>query len=139
MGYAVPAAIAAKLSHPQREVVCVAGDGCFLMSSQELATAVELNLRIVFLVVNNACYGTIRMHQEARFPGRQMATALTNPDFVALARAYGLAAWRVTATAEFAAALAAARAHAGPALIELVTSIEDISPGRRLTGAAVRS
>ncbi|MGA2190752.1 MAG: thiamine pyrophosphate-dependent enzyme [Steroidobacteraceae bacterium] len=139
MGYAVPAAIAAKLSHPQREVVCVAGDGCFLMSSQELATAVELNLRIVFLVVNNACYGTIRMHQEARFPGRQMATALTNPDFVALARAYGLAAWRVTATAEFAAALSAARAHAGPALIELVTSIEDISPGRRLTGAAVRS
>jgi acetolactate synthase-1/2/3 large subunit len=135
MGYAVPAAIAAKLNYPQREVVCVAGDGCFLMSSQELATARALNLRIVFLVVNNGCYGTIRMHQEARFPGRQMATALDNPDFVALAQAYGLAAWRVVSTSEFAAALASARAHAGPALIELVTSIEDISPGRRLTVA----
>lgn len=136
MGYAVPAAIAAKLAHPQTEVVCVAGDGCFLMSAQELATAAALNLRILFLVVNNGAYGTIRMHQENRFPGRTVATELANPDFVALARAYGLAAWKVAATHEFAAALAAARAHAGPALIELVTSIEDISPGRRLKGTA---
>jgi acetolactate synthase-1/2/3 large subunit len=136
MGYAVPAAIAAKLAQPQTEVVCVAGDGCFLMSAQELATAAALQLRIVFLVVNNGSYGTIRMHQESRFPGRTVATQLANPDFVALARAYGLAAWRVTATAEFAAALAAARSHEGPALIELVTSIEDISPGRRLKGTA---
>ncbi len=135
MGYAVPAAIAAKLTFPQREVVCVAGDGCFLMASQELATAAALGLRIVFLVVNNGCYGTIRMHQEQRFPGRPMATALANPDFVALAQAYGLAAWRVGATAEFADALAAARAHPGPALIELTTSIEDIAPGKRLTAA----
>jgi acetolactate synthase-1/2/3 large subunit len=134
MGYAVPAAIAAKLAHPQTEVVCVAGDGCFLMSAQELATASALQLGIVFLVVNNGSYGTIRMHQETRFPGRTVATELVNPDFVALARAYGLAAWKVTATREFAAALAAARAHAGPALIELVTSIDDISPGRRLKG-----
>jgi acetolactate synthase-1/2/3 large subunit len=132
MGYAVPAAIAAKLAYPDREVVCVAGDGCFLMSAQELATAAALKLHIVFLVVNNGSYGTIRMHQESRFPGRTVATELANPDFVALARAYGLAAWRVGATPEFAAALAAARAQAGPALIELVTSIEDISPGRRL-------
>jgi acetolactate synthase-1/2/3 large subunit len=135
MGYAVPAALAAKLTFPQREVVCVAGDGCFLMSSQELATAAALGLRIVFLVVNNGSYGTIRMHQELRFPGRPMATALANPDFVALARAYGLAAWRVAATGEFAAALAAARAHSGPTLIELQTSIEDIAPGKRLTAA----
>jgi acetolactate synthase-1/2/3 large subunit len=135
MGYAVPAAIAAKLTHPEREVFCVAGDGCFLMSSQELATAAALRLRIVFLVVNNSSYGTIRMHQELRFPGRQMATALVNPDFVALARAYGLAAWQVAATADFGAALRSARAHPGPSLIELVTSIEDISPGRRLGGA----
>jgi acetolactate synthase-1/2/3 large subunit len=133
MGYAVPAAIAAKLNHPREEVVCVAGDGCFLMSCQELATAVAERLRIIFLVVNNGSYGTIRMHQESRFPGRIMGTALANPDFVALARAYGLAAWRVTATAQFGAALAAARAHDGPALIELVTSIEDIAPGRRLS------
>jgi acetolactate synthase-1/2/3 large subunit len=132
MGYAVPAAIAAKLNYPQEEVVCVAGDGCFLMSCQELATAVAERLRIIFLVVNNGSYGTIRMHQESRFPGRIMGTALANPDFVALARAYGLAAWRVTATAQFGAALAAARSHDGPALIELVTAIEDIAPGRRL-------
>jgi acetolactate synthase-1/2/3 large subunit len=72
------------------------------------------------------------MHQEARFPGRSIATALDNPDFVALARAYGLAAWRVTATVDFGAALEAARAHSGPSLIELVTSINDISPGREL-------
>ncbi|MDB6083297.1 MAG: thiamine pyrophosphate protein [Gammaproteobacteria bacterium] len=136
MGYAVPAAIAAKLEFPQREVVCVAGDGCFLMSSQELATAVALDLRIVFLVINNGSYGTIRMHQETRFPGRQIATSLANPDFVALARAYGLAAWRVAVTEDFPAALEYARAHAGPALIEVVTSIEDIAPGRHLTVAA---
>jgi acetolactate synthase-1/2/3 large subunit len=132
MGYAVPAAIAAKLAFPRQEVICVAGDGCFLMSSQELATAVALDLRVVFLVVNNGSYGTIRMHQEARYPGRPIATALDNPDFVALARAYGLGAWRVAATADFGAALEAARAHSGPSLIELVTSINDISPGRAL-------
>jgi acetolactate synthase-1/2/3 large subunit len=73
------------------------------------------------------------MHQESRFPGRRVATDLANPDFIALARAYGLAAWRVGSSAQFPAALAAARAHSGPSLIELVTSIEDISPGRRLT------
>ena len=135
MGYAVPAAIAAKLTFPEREVIGVAGDGCFLMSCQELATAAALNLKITFIVVNNATFGTIRMHQEMRFPGRRVATALSNPDFVALAAAYGLAAWRVRATADFGAALAAARAHPGPSLIELVTSIEDIAPGRQLNMA----
>jgi acetolactate synthase-1/2/3 large subunit len=105
------------------------------MSCQELATAAALNLAILFIVVNNGTYGTIRMHQEMRFPGRRVATALTNPDFVALARAYGLAAWRVETTAAFGPALAAARSHAGPSLIELVTSIEDIAPGRRLNMA----
>lgn len=141
MGYAVPAAIAAKLVHPEREVVCVAGDGCFLMAVQELATAAALDLGVVFLVVNNGTFGTIRMHQESRFPGRRIATELANPDFVALARAFGLAAWRVTETHEFGAALRAARQHPGPALIELQTSIEDISPGRRLSalGAAARN
>jgi acetolactate synthase-1/2/3 large subunit len=134
MGYAVPAAIAAKLARPEQEVVCVAGDGCFLMSAQELATVAALKLRILFLIVNNGSYGTIRMHQEARFPGRRVGTALVNPDFVALARAYGLAAWRVTATDGFPAALSAAREHAGASLIELVTSIEDIAPGRHLIG-----
>ncbi len=132
MGYAVPAAIAAKLSFPEREVVGVAGDGCFLMAVQELATAAQLGLHLIYLVVNNQSYGTIRMHQEQRFPGRRVATDLSNPDFVALGRAFGLGAWRVAATAEFAPALRAARAHPGPALIELVTSIRDISPGKRL-------
>ena len=136
MGYAVPAAIAAKLALPQVEVVCVAGDGCFLMSAQELATVAALQLRILFLIVNNGSYGTIRMHQQARFPGRQIGTSLVNPDFLTLARAYGLAAWRVAATADFDAALSGARAHAGPSLIELLTSIEDIVPGRRLSSAA---
>lgn len=132
MGYAVPAAIAAKFAYPEREAVCIAGDGCFLMSSQELATAAAHRLKVVFVVVNNGIYGTIRMHQQTRFPGRTIATDLANPDFVAYARAFGLGAWRVTRTAEFADALRAARAANGPALIELVTSAEDISPGRRL-------
>ncbi len=135
MGYAVPAAIAAKLAHPAREVVCVAGDGCFLMSAQELATAAARGLKILFLVVNNGSYGTIRMHQESRFPGRSVATELHNPDFVAYARAFGLRAQRVARTADFAAALAEARAAPGPALIELVTSVVDIAPGKRLPGA----
>jgi len=133
MGYAVPAAIAAKLCFPEQEVICVAGDGCFLMSCQEMATARALSLKMIFIVVNNGTYGTIRMHQEMRFPGRPVGTALTNPDFVALARAYGLAAWRVEKTADFAAALSVARAQDGPALIELLTSIDDIAPGRRLS------
>lgn len=135
MGYAVPAAIAAKLEHPEREVVCVAGDGCFLMASQELATAAALELGILFLVVNNGSYGTIRMHQENRFPGRTIGTNLRNPDFAALARAYGLHAARVGTTAGFAPALAAARAAGGPALIEVLTSVDDIAPGRRLNAA----
>jgi acetolactate synthase-1/2/3 large subunit len=135
MGYAVPAAVAAKIVLPEREVVCVAGDGCFLMSAQELATVSALGLKILFIVVNNGTYGTIRMHQESRFPGRPIGTALSNPSFTGLARSFGLAAWRVTTTEEFPGVLAAARSDAGPALIELETSIEDIAPGRRLTPA----
>ncbi len=136
MGYAVPAAIAAKLEHPEREVVCVAGDGCFQMASQELATAATLGLGIVFLVINNGSYGTIRMHQEGRFPGRTIGTDLKNPDFAALARAYGLHAARVTDTDGFAAARPGARAAAGPALSEVLTSVGDIAPGKRLGVAA---
>jgi acetolactate synthase-1/2/3 large subunit len=90
-----PAAIAAKFCFPEREVICVAGDGCFLMSCQELASAKALALKVIFIVVDNATCGTIRMHQEMRFPGRPVATALIDPDFVALAGAYGLAAWRL--------------------------------------------
>ena len=86
MGYGVPAAIAAKLVHPERDVVCLAGDGDFLMSASELATARQADAPIVVLVVDNGMYGTIRMHQERRFPGRVSGTDLVNPDFAALAR-----------------------------------------------------
>jgi acetolactate synthase I/II/III large subunit len=121
MGYGVPAAVAAKLAFPGRHVVSVAGDGCFLMNGQELATAAHYGLKILFVVVNNGMYGTIRMHQERNYPTRESGTALTNPDFVALAKAYGLVAERVTATADFEAALGRALAAEGSALIELVT------------------
>ena len=90
MGYGVPSAIAAKLVHPERPVVSFAGDGCFLMSGQELATAMQYDAKVIFIVVNNGIYGTIRMHQEKYYPGRVIATDLRNPDFAALARAYGL-------------------------------------------------
>jgi acetolactate synthase-1/2/3 large subunit len=138
MGYGVPAAIAAALLHPERRVVAVAGDGCFMMAASELVTAAATGARVVFLVLNNGSYGTIRMHQETRFPGRTHATDLRNPDFVALAAACGIPAVRVRATAEFAPALATALAASGPRLIELVTSLEDIAPGRRLSALGVR-
>ena len=89
MGYGVPAAVAAKILDPRRTVVCIAGDGDFLMTGQELATAVQEEAAIVVLVVNNGMYGTIRMHQERHYPGRVSGTDLVNPDFAALARAFG--------------------------------------------------
>jgi acetolactate synthase-1/2/3 large subunit len=137
MGYGVPAAIAAKLAHPGREVVAFAGDGCFLMTGQELATAVQYEASVIVIVVDNASYGTIRMHQERHFPGRVSATDLRNPDFAAYARAFGAWATTVERTADFAAAFTEARAAGKPALIHVKTSVDDISPGRTL--AAVRS
>ena len=89
MGYGVPAAVAAKAVRPERTVVCFSGDGDFLMSGQELATAVQYELPIVILIVDNGMYGTIRMHQERQFPGRVVGTDLVNPDFAAYARAFG--------------------------------------------------
>ncbi len=133
MGYGVPAAIAAKLVHPERPVVALAGDGCFLMNGQELATARQYNVPVVFLVFNNGMYGTIRMHQETHFPAREIATALVNPDFAALARAYGLHGSRVDRTEDFAPAFEAALASKGPALIELTIDPEAISPTTTLS------
>lgn len=101
MGYGAPAALAAKLLHPQSLVVSFSGDGCFLMNSQELATALQYRLNIIFLILNNQCYGTIRTHQERHYPGRPIATALNNPDFAALARAYGAFGACVRRTDEF--------------------------------------
>jgi acetolactate synthase I/II/III large subunit len=119
MGYSVPAAIAAKLRHPDRIVVSFAGDGCFLMTGQELATAARYGVAVIFLIVNNNMYGTIRMHQERNYPERISATDLTNPDFAALARSYGAFGERVGATADFAAAFERASAFGGPAVLEL--------------------
>jgi acetolactate synthase I/II/III large subunit len=132
MGYGVPAAIAAKIIYPNRTVIAVAGDGCFLMSAQELATAVRYDARVIFIVVNNSQYGTIRMHQEKHFPGRQSSTALTNPNFAAFAESFGVAGFRVHATDDFPDALQAALACNRPALIEIITDPEEIAPGRRL-------
>lgn len=137
MGYGVPAAVAAALACPGREVVCVAGDGDFLMTGQELATAVQHGARALFIVVDNGAYGTIRMHQERDYPRRTVATELKNPDFVAFAEAFGAPGFRVERTGDFAAALAQARAAmretGGPALVHLLTDAEDIAPGRTLT------
>jgi acetolactate synthase-1/2/3 large subunit len=133
MGYGLPAAIAAKLMHPGRPVIALAGDGCLLMTGQELATAVQYGLPIVIIVANNAMYGTIRMHQEQRYPGRVVATTLVNPDFVAFARSFGAAAARVENTEAFAPALQRALAAKGPTLIELRIDPEAISTQRTLS------
>jgi acetolactate synthase-1/2/3 large subunit len=121
MGYGLPAAVAAKLACPDRPVVAVTGDGDFLMTGQELATAMRHALPVLVVLVNNGLYGTIRMHQERAHPGRTVGTDLVNPDFAALARAYGAHGEVVERTDEFPAALDRALASAGPALLELRT------------------
>ncbi|MEM9797523.1 MAG: thiamine pyrophosphate-dependent enzyme [Pseudomonadota bacterium] len=136
MGFGVPAAIAAAMRHPDRPVLSFAGDGCFLMTGQELATAMRHDAKVVFLVVNNGALGTIRMHQERHFPRRVSATELTNPDFAAFARSFGMPGVTVSETAEFPAALDAALATDGPALIELRTDVEALTP--RQTLSAIR-
>ncbi len=135
MGYGVPAAVAAALRFPDRCVVAVAGDGDFLMNGQELATAIQYGANLIVIVVDNGAYGTIRMHQEREFPGRISATTLHNPDFAALGAAYGAWSARVETTAQFAPALAEAKARSGVRLLHLVTDIEQISAG----GATVSS
>ncbi len=132
MGYGVPAGLAAAALHPDRTVVTVAGDGCFLMSGNELATAVQFGLNVIVIVVNNGMLGTIRMHQERAFPGHVIATQLRNPDFAAYAASFGALGLLVERTEEFPAALARARSHRGPALIELRTDPEQLSPDLRL-------
>lgn len=133
MGYGLPAAVAAKLLHPQSTVVCVAGDGCFLMNGQELATAVQYDAAIIVIVINNGMYGTIRMHQERRFPGRVIGSGLNNPDFSALARAYGAYGEIVTTTSGFADAFERAVASGRPALLELRMDPEALTPRTTLT------
>ncbi|MBW8305214.1 MAG: thiamine pyrophosphate-binding protein, partial [Brevundimonas sp.] len=136
MGYGYPAAIAAKSVHPDRDVICIAGDGDYLMTGQEIATAVQYGINVVVVVVDNGTYGTIRMHQESHYPGaaRTIATDLKNPDFVKYAEAFGAFGIRCETTADFPAALAAARNAGRPALVHLITSAEDIAPNRTITG-----
>ena len=133
MGYGVPAAVAAKIVHPGRIVVCFAGDGDFLMTGQELATALREQAAAVFLVINNGMYGTIRAHQERQFPGRPYGTDLVNPDFVAYARAFGAHGEAVSRTDEFAAAFERAVGSGLPALLELRIHPEAVSPRATLT------
>ena len=132
MGYGVPAGIAAALTRPDRPVVAVAGDGCFMMAASELATAVATGADVLFVVANNSLYGTIRMHQERAYPGRVSGTRLVNPDFVALARSFGMEAWRVASDAEREKVLDAALAADGPRLVELMVDPRAIAPGRQL-------
>ena len=133
MGYGLPAAIAAKSVHPDRVVVVFAGDGDFLMTGQELATAVQYKLSIVILVVNNGQYGTIRMHQERSYPGHVYGTRLTNPDFAAYARAFGAFGELVETTGQFPAAFERALAAGTPALLELRLPEDVITPNTTLT------
>ena len=133
MGYGIPAAIAAKVVHPSRTVVCVSGDGDFLMSGHELAAAVQEELPIIVLVVNNGMYGTIRMHQERLFPGRVVGTDLVNPDFVAWAHAFGAYGELVLRSEDFPDAFERALAEQRPALLELRVDPEAITPRQTLS------
>jgi acetolactate synthase-1/2/3 large subunit len=137
MGYGVPAAVAAKLQFPERQVIAMAGDGCFQMTGQEFGTAVQFGANIVVVVVDNGIYGTIRMHQEREFPGRVSGTALVNPDFAALARAYGGLGLTVTRDGELAPAIAEALAADRPVIVHMTISPEAITPTTTL--AAIRA
>lgn len=137
MGYGLPAAIAAKVAHPERTVVCFAGDGDFQMNCQELGTALQAGAQPIVLILNNGTYGTIRAHQERNYPARVSATDLVNPDFPALARAYGFHAERVESTADFPAAFARALASKTGAVLDLNISAEAITP--RLTLSQMRA
>jgi acetolactate synthase I/II/III large subunit len=133
MGYGVPAAIAAKIAYPERRVVCFAGDGDFQMNCQELATALQAGAQPIILIVNNGIYGTIRAHQERNYPARVSGTTMINPDFSALAKAYGFYAERVENTGDFEAAFARALASKTGAVLDLNISADAITPRQTLT------
>jgi acetolactate synthase I/II/III large subunit len=133
MGYGLPSAIAAKLVHPDRDVVCIAGDGDFLMSVPELATAVQHETPVVVLVVDNGMYGTIRMHQERHYPGRVSGTDLRNPDFVGLAQSFGAHAERVERSEDVPLALDRAFGAGVPAVLHLLVDPEALTPRHTLS------
>ncbi|ANY16908.1 thiamine pyrophosphate-binding protein [Bordetella pseudohinzii] len=132
MGYGLPAAVGAKRVWPDKTVVCFAGDGCFLMHGQEFATAVQYDLPIIVVLVDNGMYGTIRMHQEKHYPGRISATQLKNPDFADYARAFGGHGERVETSAEFGPAFERALASGKPAILHCLIDPETISPSTTL-------
>jgi acetolactate synthase-1/2/3 large subunit len=134
MGYGLPAAIAAKLEHPDRPVVCFAGDGCFAMTANELGTAVQYGLPMAILIANNGMFGTIRMHQERNYPSRPNGTSLVNPDFAALARAHGAKGATVTRSEDFEAVFREALASDVPFVIDLRQDPEAITPLETLAG-----
>ena len=133
MGYGVPAAVATKLANPSKSVIAFAGDGCFMMTSQELATAMQYDLAVVMIVVNNGMYGTIRMHQERNYPGRVVGTKLVNPDFAAFARSFGAHGETVEQTSDFLPALERAMASGKAAVIELKVDPEALTPRQTLS------
>jgi acetolactate synthase-1/2/3 large subunit len=139
MGYGVPAAVAMKRLHPERQVICIAGDGDFLMNGQEFATAVQYDLPFTTIVFDNGMYGTIRMHQEREYPGRISATDLRNPDFAAYARAFGGFGVSVERTEDFPAAFRAAEASGKPAIVRLAIDPEAITPGTTLAKIRARA
>ncbi|WP_165777033.1 thiamine pyrophosphate-binding protein [Paremcibacter congregatus] len=132
MGYGLPAAVAAKIACPDRPVVCFAGDGCFMMNGQELATAMHHKAKIIILLFNNSMYGTIRMHQEKNYTDRVVATELTNPDFAAYARAFGAHGVTVNKTEDFAPAFAEALAADTTTLIEIKVDRQALTPAATL-------
>jgi acetolactate synthase I/II/III large subunit len=136
MGYGLPAAVAAKVSEPDRTVVCFAGDGDIQMTIQELGTALQADAWPIVLLLDNSSWGTIRMHQEFQYPGRVSATDLVNPDFVAVAAAYGMHAERVERTDEFAPAFERAMSSQTGALLHLIMATDQLNP--RLTVADAR-
>ena len=133
MGYSVPAAIAASIQYPDRISIAFAGDGCFLMNAQEIATAKMYGASPIIIIINNGIYGAIRMHQERIFPTRTIGTGLVNPDFVAYAKSFGAHAYQITKTEDFEEAFEAAVTNQGPSIIELVVSEEAISPAFTLS------
>jgi acetolactate synthase-1/2/3 large subunit len=133
MGFGLPAAIAAKRLHPDRTVVAFAGDGCFMMTCQEFATAAQYRLGLIVVVVDNGMYGTIRMHQERHYPGRVVGTDLRNPDFAAFAAACGGYGERVETTEDFLPAFRRAAASGQPAILHCMTDPEALTPGRSLS------
>ena len=133
MGYGLPAALGLQTLYPKRTVVCVAGDGDFLMTGQDFATCVQYELPVIVLVCDNGLYGTIRMHQEREYPGRVVATELRNPDFVAYAKAFGGFGVRVDKTADFPSAFAAARKSGQPSIVHLKIDPEALTPSMSLS------